>query len=702
MVTTSLNLNSLTIDSNGRVSFSGLSSGIDFQKAVDAIIAAKKVPIDTMSTKVDTNNKQITALKSLQTLVTNLKSSLDTLRGAVSVGGANDIFKSKAAFAAVSRIDGATPAAAADLIGVNVTNAAVVGSHTLEVLRVAAAEKDASDAQASTTDPLGLAGTFQINGQDITVSAGDSLQDVADRINNANTGDTATKVTASIVSPSAGESYMVLTADDTGTAITYGDAGGVLQSLGVLDAGLAAKNQLQAATTAQFKADGLIDKHVYTSEALANPNAALSTTHAGATYPGSFDITGSGGTATINYTASSSLTDIMNAVNLETGTTNVQASIQTDAAGSRLVLTELSDATMSVTDTSGLLGALGVNNQKIIERSSNTVSDLFAGTTINLFQAEEGTKIKIDVEQDLSKVQTQVGNFVTAYNALKVFLNTQTEVDPATGQPLSADAVLSNSQTVKNLASSLSNMLGSGATGVSSAFQVLDQIGITLVDNTTLTDQTQASTLQIDSSKLNDALLNNPDAVRKLFALNFSSSDSRVTLIGYTGLPTYNASGYTLNLTYDSMAGQVSGANVNGAGAGTSDGSVTINGNSLTATSTTGANGLQLLYTGNTDLSGVQLNFSLGLATQMYYLSTQTLDATSGSLQNEINTLTDQNSATQDRIDRGNASLDYQRTQLLNKFINMETALSQMNDALNQVQQLTNSLFGNSSSSSGH
>ena len=58
MVASSLNLNSLTIDSNGRVSFSGLSSGIDFQKAVDAIIAAKKIPIDTMSTKVDTNSKQ--------------------------------------------------------------------------------------------------------------------------------------------------------------------------------------------------------------------------------------------------------------------------------------------------------------------------------------------------------------------------------------------------------------------------------------------------------------------------------------------------------------------------------------------------------------------------------------------------------------------------------------------------------------------
>jgi flagellar hook-associated protein 2 len=696
MTTTSLNLNSLTIDSNGRVSFSGLSSGIDFQKAVDAIIAAKKVPIDTMSTKVDTNNKQIAALKQLNTLVTNLKSSLDTLRGSISVGGVNDIFKSKAAFATVSRNDGSTPSPAANLVGVNVTNAAVVGSHTLEVMRVATAEKDASDAQASISDALNLAGTFQINGQSIAVSAGDSLQSIADRINNANTGDNATKVTASIVSPNAGENYLVLTADDTGTAITFTDGGSVLQSLGILTGGGAAKNQLQAATTAQFKADGLVDKSRYQTKAVANANAALSASFPNAGYPGSFDITGSGGTATINYTSTSSLTDLMTAINLQTGATNVQASIQTDVNGSRLVLSEQGGNPMSVTDTDGLLGEMGISNEKVIERTSNTVSDLFAGTTVNLFQAEEGTKIKIDVEQDLSKVQTQIGNFVTAFNALKVFLNTQTETD-SSGNPLSADAVLTNSRSVKDLASSLSNILGSGATGVTSAYQVLDQIGITLVDNTTLTDQTQASTLQIDSTKLNDALLNNPDAVRKLFALDFSSSDSRVTLIGYTGLPQYNASGYTLNVDYG--AGSVAAANVNGAADGTNDGSVTINGNAITATSTTGAGGLQLLYTGNTDLSNVQLNFTVGIATQLYNLSTETLDPTSGTIQTEINTLQDQNTATQDRIDRGNASLDYQRTQLLNKFINMETMLSQMNSTLDSLKQLTDAMFGNSSNS---
>ena len=584
--------------------------------------------------------------------------------------------------------------AAADLIGVNVTNAAVVGSHTLEVLRVATAEKDASDAQASLTDALGLAGTFQINGQDVTVAAGDSLQSIVDRINNANTGDNATGVTASVVSPTAGENYLVLTADDTGTAITFGDGDGVLQSLGVLDAGLAPNNQLQAATTAQFKADGLLDKHQYQSTALANPNAALSTTHTGATYPGSFDVTGSGGTATINYTAASSLTDIMNAVNLASGTTNVQASIQTDAAGSRLVLTEMGGATMSVTDTSGLLGALGVNNEKVIERTSNTVSDLFAGTTINLFQAEEGSKIKIDVEQDLTKVQTQIGNFVTAYNTLKAFLNTQTEVDPTTGQPLSADAVLTNSQTGQEprlvaveharLRRHRRQQRVPGARPDRHHARRQHDLdrpdpGVDAPDRLEQAQRRFAQQSRFGAQ-----------AVRAQFLVVGLARD----LDRLYRLAPVQRAGYTLNLTYDGMSSQVATADIDGTAAST-----TINGNAITATSATGAGGLQLLYTGNTDLSGVQLNFSVGLATQLYYLSTQYLDPTTGSVQTEINTLTDQNKSTQDRIDRGNASLDYQRTQLLNKFITMETALSQMNSALDQVQQLTNSLFGNSNNS---
>ena len=203
---------------------------------------------------------KITAFRQLDTLLTNLKDSVNNLFGAISVGNSQNIFAAKSAFASTSRTDGQTPAAAGDLIGVSVTNAAALGGHQLEVLRVAKAHKVSSDSVASDTTALGYSGTFTVNGQSVTVSATDTLQDVRDRINAANTGASATGVTASIVNAgSQDKTFLVLTADATGTSMTLADTSGTpLDSLGILT-GAAIKNELQAAETARLKADGLID-----------------------------------------------------------------------------------------------------------------------------------------------------------------------------------------------------------------------------------------------------------------------------------------------------------------------------------------------------------------------------------------------------------------------------------------------------------
>ncbi len=84
-----LNVSNLSVDSNGRVSFSGLNSGIDFQGVVDSIVAARRVPIDRLETAVTTNENKIAALGDLRSLLTTVKDSLSTLHGAVSIGDTN-------------------------------------------------------------------------------------------------------------------------------------------------------------------------------------------------------------------------------------------------------------------------------------------------------------------------------------------------------------------------------------------------------------------------------------------------------------------------------------------------------------------------------------------------------------------------------------------------------------------------------------
>jgi flagellar capping protein FliD len=76
----------------------------------------------------------------------------------------------------------------------------------------------------------------------------------------------------------------------------------------------------------------------------------------------------------------------------------------------------------------------------------------------------------------------------------------------------------------------------------------LASVGIEFVDNDTVEDELDKDTLEIDTTTLDEALLNNPEDVRRLFAFDFTSSDNDVVLLGFSGKTTYAASGYTLNI----------------------------------------------------------------------------------------------------------------------------------------------------------
>lgn len=258
---TNLNLDSLSVDNSGQITFSGLSSGIDARAAVDGIIAAKRIPIDSLEQRISDDDARLAVLNDMSSLTSNLRGAVDLLRGNVSFDSSTDIFEAKSTFATSSRSDTQSPSTAIEIIGVTTTNRAETGVHTIEVQQVASAHKIASGSISSTTtDALGLSGTFDISGASITIDSTDSLLDLRDKINAANTGDNATGVTASFVSISDSEQVFTLTADETGSdaAITVTDSGGsVLESLGIVDSFGAINNELQTATNAQISVDGL-------------------------------------------------------------------------------------------------------------------------------------------------------------------------------------------------------------------------------------------------------------------------------------------------------------------------------------------------------------------------------------------------------------------------------------------------------------
>lgn len=553
-----LNVNNLSVDRNGRVSFSGLGSNIDFQGVVDSIVAAKRIPIDRLETEVSTNESKIAALGDLRTLLTDVKDSLSALHGAVSFQNANDAFEVKEAFASASRTDGATASNAANLIGVTVSNTAPVGSHTLEVLQTAKAHKVASDAISSTTTALGFSGaetltfaTTDANGLavnvDINVDSNTTLLGLRDLINNANSGTSATGVSASIVSVSTSEHYLVLTNEQTGEDIAISETAGTpLQTIGLFDSGSAFKNELQASQKALMYADGILDQTntIYESAYQTASTATVSTT-------GTLEFLDSGGASigTVGYTAGQTLTDI--ATNISGAGLGITASVVSDGTGARLEISSGSAFTIAEAGGGNALTELGIDNKRrVIERNSNTVDDLFAGITVSLFQAEVGTTINLDIERNLNEIKTSVSTFVDAYNELRRFINDQRTLveTPDEDDDTVQSGLLFSSEALERADTQLSAIIGGGVAGVNNNFSVLAQIGVDFIPLGSEADPLDANTLEIDEPTLDNALLNNVEDIRRLFSFDFTPSDPRVTLLDFNGNTEYSAAGLTLNI----------------------------------------------------------------------------------------------------------------------------------------------------------
>jgi flagellar hook-associated protein 2 len=218
----------------------------------------------------------------------------------------------------------------------------------------------------------------------------------------------------------------------------------------------------------------------------------------------------------------------------------VSATIITDAAGARLSIrsketgeenafritaSETTDDGVASTGLSALAydpsngvsnmarnevatNALAKINGIDITSASNTLNEVVDGLTLTLSSVTT-TPVQVNVTADTAAVKTAINDFVTAFNALASFIQTQTKYDETTktGGPLQGDSTVLGFQTqlrgVVNESSSASSMWSS-----------LSDIGITMQKD---------GTLRTDSTKLDAALTNLPE-LRKLLATDGSST----------------------------------------------------------------------------------------------------------------------------------------------------------------------------------
>jgi flagellar hook-associated protein 2 len=202
-------------------SFAGLVS-FDYRSLVDAIIAADHKPADAAQSQIDAATKSQTALGNFRDLLTTLRTSLAALRDGTAFGKLT------------AGVTG-TGTGGRSLYSAAATTGAQAGSYQIEVVSLARAQKLSSTTVADASAAQGLAGTFSLNGAPVVIAATDTLYDIRDRINAANSGTPPAQVSASILTVGPGDSRLVLTSQVAGSAgIAHSDTGGgVLAALGL-------------------------------------------------------------------------------------------------------------------------------------------------------------------------------------------------------------------------------------------------------------------------------------------------------------------------------------------------------------------------------------------------------------------------------------------------------------------------------------
>ena len=178
---------------------SGLVSGIDSAALIDALVRARSGPVLLLEQRQARKTAELTAWKSLEAILLSLKVETDRL--------ANDSLWDTPL---VSSTDD-------EILTATASSGAAPNRYAFHVEALAQSHQVSSQAYSSLDDLVGT-GTLSItrNGEttDIAVEAGTTLSDLADLINEADAGFTATTIRS--VAGGVESYHLVLTADQTG------------------------------------------------------------------------------------------------------------------------------------------------------------------------------------------------------------------------------------------------------------------------------------------------------------------------------------------------------------------------------------------------------------------------------------------------------------------------------------------------------
>ncbi|WP_347988744.1 flagellar filament capping protein FliD [Methylomonas sp. AM2-LC] len=299
----------------------------------------------------------------------------------------------------------------------------------------------------------------------------------------------------------------------------------------------------------------------------------------------SFTIGSGSSSSTFNVNIDSTnntLAGVANAINNATGNTSVQASVinvdNSTHTGtvSKLVLTSTNPGTANAftvdgtdadgnnTDSAGLSQLFTSNlttqtaaQDSVIKvdgqtatNSSNSLSNVLPGLTLNLQSASVGTTVQVGVSLNTSAIASSLNNFVSAYNTL----NSTIQSLQAYGGVGGTNGALFGDSALQFAGDQIRTITSSVVSSATGGYNSLAMLGVT-VDS--------SGNMALDTTKLNTALAANPQAVNNVFnSSNGVATRLSLTLINLTSSGgAINSEQNTLNAQYTALVSKQSAEN---------------------------------------------------------------------------------------------------------------------------------------------
>ncbi|MBW2644619.1 MAG: flagellar filament capping protein FliD [Deltaproteobacteria bacterium] len=180
-----------------------------------------------------------------------------------------------------------------------------------------------------------------------------------------------------------------------------------------------------------------------------------------------------------------------------------------------------------------------------ITSSTNVITDVISGVTINLKKIESGSQVDLNISRDLDSIKSPVQGFIDKYNDILGYINDQFAWDEDT----QSAGLLSGDGTLSSIKLSLQDVLISTIKDLPTDMNALSLIGINSDMN---------GVLSLNNSDFTDALVNDFDGVRRIFIAEGTTTDGDVSYISHARETV--AGDYAVKITTAAEQATVTGA----------------------------------------------------------------------------------------------------------------------------------------------